>query len=64
MHSHTLLSFISLLAVAYGQEYDYGSCTNSAGDSGSCIELVACSNAGGISERFLCPGPTEIQVGV
>lgn len=63
MQYHTILSIISLLAVAHGQEYDYGDCANSAGDAGSCINLVVCSAVGGTAEELLCPGPEEIQVG-
>jgi hypothetical protein len=40
----------------------YGSCTNSAGQSGSCIDTGACGAMGGASDPAdLCPGPDNIQ---
>ncbi len=40
----------------------YGSCTNTAGQSGSCTDTSACGSMGGASDPAdLCPGPDNIQ---
>jgi hypothetical protein len=40
----------------------YGSCTNTAGTSGTCISTSACAAKAGYSDSAdLCPGPDDIQ---